>query len=988
MQMNQESLIPKTLPIHLKNRESARFYIGASDQDIQEMLTSLGLNSLDELYSHIDPSVKFDTAIKIAPPMEYDQLLEHLKSIQAKNKIETSFIGDGLPHFKPSEIINEICNIRGLTTAYTPYQPERSQGTLQSLWIYQSLIAEITGFEAINASLYERSTALFEALCCGLRLKRKSTKVVVADTIYPGDKEVLNTLSDKTEMEILYAPIDETTGLVDQLALKKILTQHEGIAALAYPQVTNLGLIEQVDQLTDLCQEFDIKNIAIINPLDLFAGGLKSPATFGSEQKGADMFVGEGHGLALDVNFGGPGLGLFGIRYNEKDKISIRSSAGRYVGKAKDIKGRDCKALILSTREQHIRREKATSNICSNQSFVATLAGACMLSKGAQGFSASLKHSIDACHQFLKMALQLNGVKLAFQTPFLNQVCLELESDVDTLIEAARKKGFHLGVNVSNRAQKKNLLLISFSDLHGEDEVQTLKDFFINNFSRNEQEVSLPSLQARKDNPNIPLFPKEEIIKYYQELGEQNLSPDDGIYPLGSCTMKYNPLINDQAAGLEGFTKLHPQTPTLDAQGSLEILYSIQEMFKGITGLPGVTTQPVAGAQGELVGLKLFQAYHQDKNELARDTILIPRSAHGTNPATAAMANYKIIEVRAEINGEVDLTHIQEILSNHGNQVAGIMITNPNTAGIFETNFKKIAEMIHQAGGLVYMDGANMNAIAGVIDLNKLGVDAVHNNLHKTWTIPHGGGGPGDAIVAVSEKLIDFLPGLQIKKTNLGFELEKPVKSIGSFHRHHGNFAHKVRAYTYIKALGDEGVKKMGQVAVLSARYLFKRLSAKYPTLPREENPRMHEFILTLSEDTFTKIAKAGIPKAQAIARLGKLFLDFGFHAPTVAFPEVYGLMFEPTETYSKSELDQFANVVEGILELVEEHPEVLNTVPHFTPIDRVDELAANKTPVLSEKIKELPNILSDRLSHHRLRELSVAQIKEEILKAHQRSFQ
>jgi glycine dehydrogenase len=315
------------------------------------------------------------------------------------------------------------------------------------------------------------------------------------------------------------------------------------------------------------------------------------------------------------------------------------------------------------------------------------------------------------------------------------------------------------------------------------------------------------------------------------------------------------------------------------------------------------------------------------------------------------------------------------------------MVTNPNTAGIFETGFAEMARLVHEAGGLVYMDGANMNAVAGIVDLNKIGVDAVHNNLHKTWTIPHGGGGPGDAIVAASHRLIDFMPGIQVEKSATGFfTYSRPKHSCGSFHRHFGNFAHKVRAYTYIKALGSEGVQKMSSVAVLSARYLYHKLSAYYPTLPAQskDNPRMHEFILTLHPETFTKIEAAGVTKAQSIARIGKLFLDFGFHAPTVAFPEPYGLMIEPTETYSQAELDQFSEVVRQILELINSNPEVLRTVPHFTPIDRVDELEANKNPILTEKMtSKLPEILPDRVLAEKLRKSTAGDLCQMIVEAH-----
>jgi glycine dehydrogenase len=316
------------------------------------------------------------------------------------------------------------------------------------------------------------------------------------------------------------------------------------------------------------------------------------------------------------------------------------------------------------------------------------------------------------------------------------------------------------------------------------------------------------------------------------------------------------------------------------------------------------------------------------------------------------------------------------------------MVTNPNTSGLFEINFQKAAEMIHGVGGLVYMDGANMNAICAWADLGKMGVDAVHNNTHKTWSIPHGGGGPGDAFVAVSDKLIPYLPGIQVVNDKGIYKKVKAPKSIGSFHRHHGNFAHKVRAYTYLAALGKQGVRRISAMAVLSARYLQKKLETKFPMLPQgaDASPRMHEFILTLPAETFKKVEAVGITHAQVISRMGKLFLDFGFHAPTVSFPEALGLMIEPTESYTKGELDRFAEAVLAMLDLVNEHPEVLLTVPHFTPIDRVDEVSANKSLVLSEKLSALPAIVYNRLSPQEIEKLSFSEIKKRILEAHQKA--
>lgn len=988
-------------------RELKPFYIGADDKDINEMLKTLGLTNLEDLYSHISDDVKM-TTVPMAKHMAYEELIAHVNDVARKNKIKISFLGDGLPQYKVTDVVGPICNIRRLTTAYTPYQPERSQGTLQTLWIYQSLISQLTGFEAINASLYDRSTCLYEAMNCALRLVKDSTTIIVANTLYPGDLEVIETQARETDMKILRAPVNPQTGKLDIESLKRLLNTTPQIAAVAFPQVNNLGNLEAVDEIVDLCSTNNIKSIAVVDPMLLGHGGLKAPVKFGTRVQGADMVVAEGQHLAIGPNFGGPGLGIFGIRYNEQDKLSIRSTAGRYVGKTTDLKGRECKALILSTREQHIRRDKATSNICSNQSFIATAAGASMLARGDEGFEATLKLARSLAEKAAEGLTQFEGVELKFKgSAFFNEFTLKLPVNTMEFIHKASAAGFQVGVDVSNRHPEitgENLLLMSFTDIHTEEQVDSLISFFGTVFEKTKNGTVAPKIQSvmmRVEAPEIPRLTSKDIIQYYEKLGNQNLSPDDGIYPLGSCTMKYNPYINDYAASLPGFTDVHPEAPNEDVQGSLEILYEIQEQFKAITGLPGVTTQPVAGAQGELVGLKMFQAYHRDHGEGdQRNVVIIPRSAHGTNPATATMAGYQskvvdgqvygIYTVEALPSGEMNLSQIKEFLKTDGHRVAGVMVTNPNTAGIFETGFKEMSALIHAVGGLVYMDGANMNAVAGIVDLNKLGVDAVHNNLHKTWTIPHGGGGPGDAIVAVSHRLMDFMPGVQVVKNNGVFETVRPVKSVGSFHRHYGNFAHKIRAYTYIKALGADGVRKMSQVAVLSARYLHNKLSASYPTLPQnaDSSPRMHEFILTLSPETFKKIEASGTPKTNSIARIGKLFLDFGFHAPTVAFPEQYGLMIEPTETYSKKELDQFADVVETILKLVNSNPEVLKTVPHFTPIDRVDEVQANKNPVLAEKITaHLPDIIPDRVDADKLRNSTPGDLCEHIVKTHQNSL-
>lgn len=985
-------------PSSLK-RELAPFYISATDSELKEMYETIGAKSDKDLFSHIPSELLFSAPPNVTENLAYQDLADHLASIAAMNKPKPGFIGDGLLNASVHEIAPFVANLRGLTTAYTPYQPERSQGTLWTLWVYSSMVSKLTGFEAINASFYDRSTCLFEACNTSIRLKRGSDTIIIADGIYPGDKSVLLTQAEETNLNLVFIPLKD--GHADQAAIEAEMSKYGSkVSALVFTQTNHFGNLENVDALTDLANKFSVSAIAIIDPFLLATGGLKAPSEFGSNAQGCDMIVGEGQHLAIGPNFGGPGLGIFGIRFNAEKKNDIRSTAGRFIGKTVDEEGNECLAMVLSTREQHIRREKATSNICSNQSFVATMAGAALLARGEKGTAKQLETTRDFFNRVSAKLLERKGITLAFSnTNNFNQITLDLGRNALELISLAAKEGLHLGVALNDRGGKDSWIQITTTDVHTDEHMTLLNSFLDKHFSEKTEakSLNLDSKFLRNGSAGLPQYNLQVVKDFYISLAAQNVSPDDAIYPLGSCTMKYNPHINDWAAGLAGFTDIHPQAPLEDAQGCLKVLYEIQEAFKAITGLPAVTTQPVAGAQGELVGIKMFQAYHRARGEESRrDIILIPASAHGTNPATATMAGfetkkvgdteYGIVSVSANDKGQIDFDHLHSLVQKHGQRIAGIMVTNPNTAGLFETRFKEMADLIHGAGGLVYMDGANMNAIAGYVNLDAMGVDAVHNNLHKTWTIPHGGGGPGDAIVAVSSRVADFMPGIQVIKNGSGiYSVKTPSKSIGNFHRHFGNFAHKVRAYAYIKALGPVGVQKMSAVAVLSAKYLYTKLKNDFPTLPAgaHDEPRMHEFILTLSKETFDRCEKAGVPKASVIAKVGKLFLDFGLHAPTVAFPEQYGLMIEPTESFTKDELDRFIEVVRAIYVLVRENPEVLATAPHFTPISKVDEVGANKNLVLSGDLSKLPLVLKNRVEPGALGKMPVNDIIKQIIEAH-----
>ncbi len=990
-------------------REHARHYIPVTDQEVRDMCAAVGVDDLEDLFCHIPPDCRLAPPLSLPEELPYDALYEHMVAQGDKNRLpNVSFVGDALPRYAVQDLVPFVANLRELLTAYTPYQPERSQGTLMTQWLYQSCLVALTEFEAINASQYDRASALVEALHTAARLSRhKRTHFLLAGSLFPQDVEVVQTLLQDTLLTFDVIPIDGARGTVALAAVEEQAAAcGDQLAGIVFPQAGCLGCLEDVDRLTDLAHAQGAKAIVVIDPMLLATGGLKPPGRFGSAGQGADLLVGEGQPLAIDSHFGGPGLGIFGVRFNRAHKQDIRSAPGRFVGAGLDSEGRAAKLLVLSTREQHIRREKATSNICTNQGFVTTLAAAAVLGRGEQGMQASCARGHEMARLAASTLTQCKGVALAFpQTPFWNTFTVTVPGTSAALIEAARQHGVHLGVDVSARMPDAagNHLQLSFSDVHTPADIERLSACLTDLLGALGPEaaravevpIDVPAALRRQAPAQLPNWDADALRTLFADLSEQNISPDLTCYPLGSCTMKYNPYLHEVVANLPGFAQAHPEAPLADTQGTLEVLYEIQAYFKAMTGLATVTTQPVAGAQGELVGLKLFQAYHRSRGDTTRDIVFIPHSAHGTNPATATMAGFEtvqrgsdvlsgVVEIDAGPNGQMNIEHVRELLDRYRGRVAGVMVTNPNTSGVFELNFREVAALVHEDGGLVYMDGANMNAIAGWVDLGALGVDAVHNNLHKTWSIPHGGGGPGDAIVAVSERLVPFLPGYQVVKTAEGYALERPAQSIGSVHRHFGNVAHKIRAYTYLRALGREGVRRMSAVAVLAARYVHTRLKDHFPTLPEAaaDSPRMHEFIITLPAATFERLEAAGIHRNKAIGLFGKLFLDFGFHAPTVSFPEAEGLMIEPTESYTQAELDRFADAVLMMLQLVEAQPTILLTVPHFTPVDKIDDVTANKQLMLSEPLSALPEVLPNRIPPAQLATMPLEAIAEAIREA------
>jgi len=460
-------------------RENARHYISASAEDVALMLKKIGLDNLGELFDSIPQEYKFDNLPNLPDELAYQDAADHLFHVSSKSDLKLSFLGDSLPVWQIHPITEEICRLRPLSTSYTPYQPERSQGTLVTHWLYQCVLSSLTGFEAINTSLYDRAAAIFEAIGCAKRSRKRKGPVLLADSMFDSDLSFLQTHANGTDLTFCKAPLDPATGLIDLNHLKQFFSEnHDSIAAFVFPQVNHLGLLEKVDELSDLASQWDIPSIGIIDPMLIVSGGLKPPTEFG--KKGVDFIAGEAQHLALNPSFGGPGLGLFGCRYNETSRTDLRNSPGRYVGKAKDSQGRDCFVMVLSTREQHIRKEKATSNVCSNQAFLATIAAANLLAKGENGLKCSLEKAVNARNQASAWIRSREGIGIAFpNSPALTELVFWVEEDSHDLLEKAHKHGLHLGHDVSSRIPQygKKLFKVCFSDMHDEEALDSLKNF-------------------------------------------------------------------------------------------------------------------------------------------------------------------------------------------------------------------------------------------------------------------------------------------------------------------------------------------------------------------------------------------------------------------------------------------------------------------------------------------------------------------------------
>lgn len=894
--------------INFENR-----HIGLSESDKQAMLDQIGIESSEKLIRKIIPQdiqlEDFDFDLKALTEFEYLGLIREKAD---QNKVFRSLIGQGYyGTHTPSVIRRNIFENPGWYTQYTPYQAEISQGRLEALFNFQTVISDLTGLPIANASLLDEGTAAAEAVTMitesvnKKNRKNPRTKCYVHQQIFEQTKDVIQSRTEPLELETVYF---DTLDEIDKTTAACIVIQ--------YPDATgNLHAVKEN------YREFSDEGIGLIAICDILALTLiKSPG-----ELGFDVAVGSTQRLGVPMGYGGPHAGYFACL----DKYK-RILPGRIIGLSKDIHGHEAYRMALQTREQHIKREKATSNICTAQALLAIMAGMYAVFHGPKNLK-RIAFKIHLLASGLNDALKNEGYKVK-NTTFFDTISIELDgAKLKSIRERARNKGFNFYYDETQ-------IRISLDELSTEKEIhQILEIFNVTTDNKLEYSGHLENGFLREDDYlSHPIFhshrSETQMMRYIKSLENKDMSLVHTMIPLGSCTMKLNAASELIPVAWSEFADIHPFTPPDQVIGYSSIINELADYLCQITGFEKCSFQPNSGAQGEYAGLLVIRAYHKDHGNTDRNLMLIPASAHGTNPASAVMAGYKVVIVDSDSNGNINLNHLNTILEEKGNQVAGFMVTYPSTHGVFESTIKEACEQVHKNGGLVYMDGANMNAQIGYTSPGKIGADVCHLNLHKTFAIPHGGGGPGMGPICVNEKLVEYLPGHHY----LNNENKKSIPSVAS--APFGSASILLISYAYIRMLGARGLKNVTRYAILNANYIKSVLAKYYDIVYTGEGGFVaHELILDLRS-----FKELGI-SAEDIA---KRLIDYGFHAPTLSFPVAGTLMIEPTESEDKEELDRFCNAMIQIREEIDEiargeFPQdnnVLINAPHPLYIATADE--------------------------------------------------
>ncbi|SDX25269.1 aminomethyl-transferring glycine dehydrogenase [Roseicitreum antarcticum] len=853
-----------------------RRHIGPSPSEMAQMLAALGVDSLDALIDQTVPGSIRQADPLAWPPLSEGALLAKLRAVGAKNKVMTSLIGQGYyGTITPPAIQRNIFENPAWYTAYTPYQPEIAQGRLEALLNFQTMVSDLTGLPVANASLLDESTACAEAMTMAQRVaKSKAKGFFVDENCHPQNIAVMQTRAAPLGIEVIVGNPDD----MDAAAVFGGIFQ--------YP-----GTYGEVRDFSAQCAALTAAKAVPVMVTDLLAlTMLKEPGAMG-----ADIAVGSSQRFGVPLGYGGPHAAFMACRDEMK-----RAMPGRIVGVSVDARGNQAYRLSLQTREQHIRREKATSNVCTAQALLAVMASMYAVFHGPQGLRA-IAERIHFNTAALARALRAAGAAVS-PDAFFDTLTVEVGVGQAGILAAARAQGVnlrrigtrHVGISLDETTDAGVI-------------ARVLAAFGIDDTATPSQDIGFPDALIRQSEYlTHPIFhmnrAESEMMRYMRRLSDRDLALDRAMIPLGSCTMKLNAAAEMMALSWPAFATLHPFVPADQAQGYAEMLVDLSDKLCEITGYAAMSMQPNSGAQGEYAGLLTIQAYHRAQGEGQRDICLIPVSAHGTNPASAQMCGMKVVVVKSAANGDIDLDDFRAKAAAAGDRLAACMITYPSTHGVFEETVHEVCKVTHDHGGQVYIDGANLNAMVGLSKPGEIGGDVSHLNLHKTFAIPHGGGGPGMGPIGVAAHLAPYLPGHPAAGTGS----EGPVSATP-----YGSASILLISWGYCLMMGGAGLTQATRVAILNANYIAKRLEGAYDILFRGRQGRIaHECIL----DT-RPFADAGI----TVDDIAKRLIDNGFHAPTMSWPVAGTLMVEPTESETKAELDRFITAMLNIRAEIEE---------------------------------------------------------------------
>ena len=854
-------------------------HIGPSEKEQQKMLEAIGYKTLENLMDNTVPEkILLKEDLKIDGPLSENDALKKLKSISKQNEIFRNFIGMGYYNsFTPNVILRNILENPGWYTSYTPYQPEVAQGRLEMLLNFQQLIIDLTGMDIANASLLDEATATAEAVGLSQRLdKNNSKKIFVSDSCNPQTIDLIKTRTEPFGLELIIGNEKDDLSKINEDIV---------CGVLAYP-----GTLGDIQDPSESISQIHKKNGKAILVCDLLAlARLKTPA-----ELGADIAVGSAQRFGIPMGYGGPHAAFFATKEEFK-----RSMPGRIIGVSVDRHGKKAFRLSLQTREQHIRRDKATSNICTAQALLAIISAAFAIYHGPSGIL-KIANRTSSLAKLFGDEIKKGGLKI-LSDHYFDTVTIKTNEKTETILKKAYEKKINL------RKVNKDTLSVAFDEAKKLDDVNNLlKIFGVSKTLDQNTKVELNNLPKNLLRTSKylthPVFNKyhseTEMLRYLKKLEDCDIALNRSMIALGSCTMKLNATAELMPITWKEFSLPHPFVPTEQMKGYKILFNDLINDLKEITGFDAVSLQPNSGAQGEYAGLMTIRKFHKNNKQSNRNVCLIPNSAHGTNPASAQMCGMKVVVVNCDDDGNVDIVDLKNKAEKYANNLAALMVTYPSTHGVFEEKIMEICDIIHKAGGQVYMDGANLNALVGIAKPGKFGPDVCHINLHKTFCIPHGGGGPGMGPIACGKHLAEFLPTHKVIKES------GPSNGMGAVSAAPwGSSSILPISWMYIKMMGAEGLKKASQVSILNANYISKKLSRDYKVLYTGKNGNVaHECIIDIRPIK----ASSGISEEDIAKRL----IDFGYHAPTMSWPVAGTIMIEPTESENLEEIDKFCNAL------------------------------------------------------------------------------